>query len=58
MVLNIVSKVSFNKGEGFFVINNDEDVLHKGIQTGLPAGVYCNLASSDINECSNTLTVD
>ena len=56
--MNIVSKVSFNRGEGFFVINNDEDVLHKGIQTGLPAGVYCNLASSDINECSNTLTVD
>ena len=52
------SQISFGGGEGFFAINNDAWTMDGGVQTGLPAGKYCNLAVSDIDGCTSTIDVD
>ena len=40
------------------MINNDPWELNGGIQTGLPAGKYCDLASNNIAGCASTIDVD
>ena len=52
------SQLSFSRGEGFFVINNDGWELNGGVQTGLPAGSYCNLATNDLAGCTDVINVD
>ena len=52
------SQISFSGGDGFFAINNDGWTMDGGVQTGLPAGKYCNLAVSDIDSCTETIDVD
>ncbi|XP_057650022.1 pancreatic alpha-amylase-like isoform X3 [Chionomys nivalis] len=51
------NQVAFGRGnKGFIVFNNDDKALSKTLQTGLPAGTYCDVISGDkINgKCTGT----
>ncbi|XP_068096132.1 pancreatic alpha-amylase-like [Hyperolius riggenbachi] len=40
------NQVAFGRGSvGFIVFNNDDWSFHKSLQTGLPAGIYCDVIS-------------
>ncbi|XP_038166763.1 pancreatic alpha-amylase isoform X3 [Arvicola amphibius] len=51
------NQVAFGRGnKGFIVFNNEDKALSKTLQTGLPAGTYCDVISGDkINgKCTGT----
>ncbi|KAM9692987.1 alpha-amylase 2B isoform 2-T2 [Dama dama] len=42
------NQVAFGRGnKGFIVFNNDDSALSQTLQTGLPAGTYCDVISGD-----------
>ncbi|KAJ8028480.1 Alpha-amylase 2B [Holothuria leucospilota] len=56
------NQIAFGRGnKAFIVINNDGYTLSETLQTGLPAGVYCDIISGDLESGSctgSTITVD
>ncbi|XP_072500261.1 alpha-amylase 1B-like isoform X2 [Notamacropus eugenii] len=45
------NQVAFGRGNrGFIVFNNDDWALSSNLQTGLPAGTYCDVISGDKND--------
>ncbi len=52
------SQVSFSRGSGWFAVNSDAWAMEGGIQTGLAAGKYCDLAQSDLDSCDTFINVD
>ncbi|XP_078011114.1 alpha-amylase 1-like [Phascolarctos cinereus] len=45
---NESNQVAFGRGnKGFIVFNNDDRALSSNLQTGLPAGTYCDVISGD-----------
>jgi alpha-amylase len=65
---NSGNAIAFGRGNlGFIVINNENFPLTQNLQTGLPAGEYCDVISCDNNlppcgnsggSCRNPITVD
>ena len=50
--------LAFSRGEvGFVAINNGEGELNQSFSSSLPAGSYCNVASSEGGDCSQTVDV-
>ncbi len=58
------NQIAFSRGDkGFVVINREDGALSRMFQTGLPAGVYCDVISNDFDQaagtCSGpTITID
>jgi alpha-amylase len=58
------NQIAFSRGDkGFVVINREDGALSRTLQTGLPAGVYCDVINGDFDPtagtCSSpTITVD
>ena len=45
------NQIAFSRGDrGFIVINRDDAGLDTTLQTGLPAGTYCNVTEGDLTE--------
>jgi alpha-amylase len=56
-------QLSFSRGNlGFVLINNSSNAINQSFQTGLKAGLYCNLTDLDSKSskgnCSNPIRVD
>lgn len=55
-------QIAFSRGDkGFIAINNDDTHINLRLQTGLPAGTYCDVISGnkDGNQCTGrTIQVD
>ena len=49
------NQIAFGRGDkGFVVINNESGALQQTLQTGLPAGNYCNILAASA-ECSGAM---
>ena len=53
------NQIAFGRGaKAFVVINNESTTLTKSLQTGLPAGEYCNILAGDALCSGSTIKVD
>lgn len=53
------NQIAFSRGNiGFLAINNDSSAWNIRLQTGLPAGVYCNVVHGLLNLAKNACTSD
>lgn len=56
------NRLAFGRGDkGFIAINNEGNAMNETLQTGLPAGTYCNIAAGDFanDSCTGpTITVN
>lgn len=56
------NRIAFGRGnKGFIAINKESGTMYETLQTGLPAGTYCNIAGGDYDSGSctgTTITVD
>lgn len=51
------NQIAFSRGDkGFVVINREGGQLNQWLQTGLPAGTYCNVIAGDYIEATNSCT--
>lgn len=58
-VSGTANQIAFARGKkGFVAINNDSAVWSASLQTGLPAGTYCNVAHGLLNAAKSACTGD